>query len=497
MNSAGNPTRVRPACELVIDGKTVAGDAGTYPVTNPLRPDEVVLDAPAASPAQLDAAVAAARRAQPAWAGLSPEQRAGQLIAAARCDAEVTEDLARLLTREHGKVLWEATFDIGTVAGMAAAFAPLVAQSTVSRTVPIGTGRHTLVERVPHGVVGAIIPFNWPVSVLGNKVLPALLAGNAVVAKPPPTCPGAMLEVAALLAAGLPPGLLNVVNGPDVWLGQAIVSHPGVDMVTFTGGVPAGRSVMAAAAATTKPVVLELGGNDPAIIAPDMEIDESLADRLVGAAFTTSGQVCMAVKRVYVPENRMGALVDAIAARLTREVVGDGLDPDVTMGPVHTAAARDRAEAMVAEARDAGARVLRPATVRGTDAAAGGYLVSPAVVEDPPADARIVIDEQFAPVLPILGYRQLDDAVTQANATPFGLCASIWTTDDELAASVSHRLEAGTVFVNNHGMAAMDHLAPLGGWKASGLGAELGPEGMADLTRPRVIRGLADPPVPS
>jgi acyl-CoA reductase-like NAD-dependent aldehyde dehydrogenase len=201
----------------------------------------------------------------------------------------------------------------------------------------------------------------------------------------------------------------------------------------------------------------------------------------------------MAVKRVYVPNDRMGELVEAIAARLAREVVGDGLDSDVTMGPVHTAAARDRAEAMVAEARDAGARVLRPATVREDDAAAGGYLVSPAVVQDPPADARIVIDEQFAPVLPVLGYRQLDDAVTQANATPFGLCASVWTTDDELAASLSHRLEAGSVFVNNHGMAAMDHLAPLAGWKASGLGAELGPEGMADLTRPRVIRGLADP----
>ncbi len=478
--------------ELVIDGTTVAGDAGTYPVTNPLRPDEVVLDAPAASLAQLDAAVAAARRAQPVWAALSPEERAAQSDRGRPVRRRCRRPLARLLTREHGKVLWEATFDIGTVAGMAAAFAPLVAESTVSRAVPIGGGRHTLVERVPHGVVGAIIPFNWPVSVLGNKVLPALLTGNAVVVKPPPTCPGAMLEVAARLAAGLPPGLLNVVNGPAVSLGQAIVSHPGIDMVTFTGGVPAGRSVMAAAAATTKPVVLELGGNDPAIIAPDMEIDESLADRLVGAAFTTTGQVCMAVKRVYVPEDRRGALVEAIAARLAREVVGDGLDPDVTMGPVHTAAARDRAEAMVAEARQAGARVLRPATVREDDAAAGGYLVSPAVVEDPPADARIVIDEQFAPVLPVLGYRQLDDAVTQANATPFGLCASVWTTDDELAASVSHRLEAGTVFINNHGMAAMDHLAPLGGWKASGLGAELGPEGMADLTRARVIRGLAD-----
>ncbi len=494
MTQSASRTMVRPSPELLIDGTVVAGDAGTYPVTNPARPGEVVLDAPSASLDQLDAAVAAARRAQPAWAARSPEDRAAELVAAAACDAEVVERLAELLTREHGKVLWEAAFDIGTVAGMAAAFAPLVAESVATRVVPAGPGRHTVVERVPHGVVGAIIPFNWPVSVLGNKVLPALLAGNAVVVKPPPTCPGAMLDVAARLAMGLPAGLLNVVNGPDASIGQAIVAHPGVDMVTFTGGVPAGRSVMAAAATTTKPVVLELGGNDPAILAPDVDVDEALADRLVPAAFTTSGQVCMAVKRVYVPDERRDALVEALAARLSREVVGDGLRPEVTMGPVHTAAARDRAEAMVDEASRAGARVLRPATVVEDDAAGGGYFVSPAVVDAPPPDARIVVDEQFAPVLPVLGYRRLDDAVAQANATSFGLCASVWTHDEELASSVSRRLEAGTVFVNDHGMAAMDHLAPLGGWKASGLGAELGPEGMADLTRARVIRGLADAP---
>jgi acyl-CoA reductase-like NAD-dependent aldehyde dehydrogenase len=484
---------VPPSPALLIDGRPVGGDAGTYPVVNPARPDEVVLDAPAATPEQLDAAVEAARRAQPAWAARTPDERADELVAAAAACGELAEDLAPLLTREHGKVLWEATFDIGTVAGMAAAFAPLVAEATATREIPAGPGRRTLVERVPHGVVGAIIPFNWPVSVLGNKVLPALLAGNAVIVKPPPTCPGAMLEVSARLAAGLPRGLVGVVNGPDVALGQAVVTHPGVDMVTFTGGVPAGRSVMAAAAATTKPVVLELGGNDPALLAPDVEVDEALAERLVAAAFTTSGQVCMAVKRIYVPESRRSALVEALAARLSREVVGDGLRPEVTMGPVHTPSARDRAEAMVAEAADAGARVLRPATVVDEDVAAGGYVVSPAVVDGPPAWASVVVDEQFAPVLPVLGYERLDDAVVQANATPFGLCASVWTADDELAASLARRLEAGTVFVNDHGMAAMDHLAPLGGWKASGLGAELGPEGMADLTRARVVRGLGQP----
>ena len=488
-----SPSSVRPAPRLLVGGAAVPGDAGTYPVHNPARPDEVVLDAPSASAAQLDAAVEAARRAQPAWAELDPEARTARVVAAAGAGAASVDELAPLLTREHGKVLWEATFDIGTLSGMAAAFGPLVAEATASRVIAGAPGRRTVVERVPHGVVAAIIPFNWPVSVLGNKVLPALLAGNAVIVKPPPTCPGALLEAAARLAEGLPPGLLNVVSGPDVALGQALVTHPGTDMVTFTGGVPAGRSVMAAAAASTKPVVLELGGNDPALLAPDVEVDDGLAERLVSAAFTTSGQVCMAVKRVYVPADKKGALVDALESRLSREVIGDGLRPEVTMGPVHTPAARDRADRMVAEAAEGGARVLHPSTLVDEDVAAGGYFVSPALVDDPPRDSRIVVDEQFAPVLPVLAYENLDEAIAQANATPFGLCASVWTGDDELAAAVARRLEAGTVFVNDHGMGAMDHLAPLGGWKDSGLGAELGPEGMADLTRARVVRGLAEP----
>ena len=473
---------------LVIDGEVIAGEAGTYPVTNPVRPSEVVLDAPAATPEQLDRAVAAARRAAPGWAALSPDDRAAAVSAAAGGAGAAVEagGLAALLTREHGKVLWEAMFDTATIGGIAAAFAPMAAEAMEAREWRDGP-RRTEVERVPHGVVAAVLPFNWPVAVMGNKVLPALLTGNTVVAKAPPTCPGAVLAVAAAMAATLPPGVLNVVNGPGAALGQALVAHRDVDMVSFTGGVPTGRSVMAAAAATTKPVVLELGGNDPAILAPDLAVDEGLAARLFDAAFVTSGQVCMAIKRLYVHRDRVGQLVDALAARLSSEVVGDGLADGVTMGPVHLAAARDRVEGLVAEAGARGAQVLRPGTVRTEDAGSGGYLVSPALVVGPPSDAAIVAEEQFAPALPIIAYRDLDEAVAAANDTQFGLCASVWSDDDALAASVARRLEAGTVFVNAHGMAAMDHRAPMGGWKQSGFGLELGRDGMAAFTRPRVV----------
>ncbi|HVC70942.1 MAG TPA: aldehyde dehydrogenase family protein [Acidimicrobiales bacterium] len=474
---------------LVIDGEVVAGEAGSYPVTNPVRPAEVVLDAPSASLAQLDKAMAAARRASPAWAALAPAERAELVAKAAAAAGAVvgSSDLARLLTREHGKVLWEAQFDAGTIGGMAGAFAPLVAEALETRSLKGGGGRHTSVEYVPFGVVACVLPFNWPVSVLGNKILPALLTGNTVVVKAPPTCPGAVLAVTAAMAEALPPGVVNAVNGPGPELGAALVAHPHVDMVSFTGGVPTGRAVMAGASAGLTPVVLELGGNDPALIAPDVEIDEALAAKIVEAAFITSGQVCMAIKRLYVPEEKVALMVDALVARLSQEVVGDGLADEVTMGPVHRPAARDRVEAMLAQAQAAGARVHRPGRLRDDDAGAGGYLVSPAIVEGASDHDSIVCDEQFAPALPVLGYRRLEEALERANHTVFGLCASIWTADDAVADDMAGRLQAGTVFVNAHGTSAMDHRAPFGGWKQSGYGVELGPEGMRAFTRPRTV----------
>jgi acyl-CoA reductase-like NAD-dependent aldehyde dehydrogenase len=481
---------VGDAIGLVIDGATEAGEDGAYPVHNPVRPVEVVLEAPAASVSQLDRAVAAARRAQRAWAATDFAERAELVCkaAAAAGDVVTNSDLATLLVREHGKVLWEAQFDAGTIGGMATAFAPLAGDVLAGRVLPSHGGHRTSVRAEPHGVVAAILPFNWPVSVLGNKLLPALLMGNTVVVKAPPTCPGAVLATARALAEALPPGVVNTVNGPGPELGAALVAHPGIDMVSFTGGPGTGRAVMAGAAGALTPLVLELGGNDPAVIAPDVEIDDALADRIVGAAFVTSGQVCMAIKRLYVPQDRVGAVVDALVARVGTEVVGDGLAAETTMGPVHMASALTRVEAMLEDAAARGATVHRPGRVRDEDAGAGGYLVSPAIVAGAPDDATIVRDEQFAPALPVLGYRDLDDALARANDTEFGLCASIWTADESLAADAAGRLEAGTVFVNGHGTAAMDHLAPFGGWKQSGFGLELGPEGMAAFTRPKTVR---------
>ena len=313
-------------------------------------------------------------------------ERAALVIAAAEAAGRAveSEDLATLLTREHGKVLWEAMFDAGTVGAMAASFAPVAASANEARAREV-PGKRTEVRRVPHGVVAALLPFNWPVAVMGNKVVPALLTGNTVVVKAPPTCPGAVLRSVAAMAALLPDGVLNVLNGPHAALGAALVAHPGVDMVSFTGGVPTGRAVMAAAAASTKPVVLELGGNDPAILAPDVVVDEALADKIVGATFVTSGQVCMAIKRLYVPEERTSDVVEALGARLSAEVVGDGLAEGVTMGPVHLESGAARVEAMLEEAEHLGAKVDQ--AVAGARGGPGrGRLLRPPGARRQPAD---------------------------------------------------------------------------------------------------------------
>jgi acyl-CoA reductase-like NAD-dependent aldehyde dehydrogenase len=471
---------------LTIDGRAVAGGAGTYPVYNPARPRDVVHEAPAASLAQLDEAIAAARRAQPAWAARDLEERLAILTRAADAGAAAAtkHDLARLLAREHGKVLAEAAFETATVAFLPATFAEAAREALTPRRTPDGMSE---LSRPPMGVTAAILPFNWPVSVLGMKAVPALLAGNAVVVKTPPTCPGAVLAIAAAMAAELPPGVLAALNAPGPDLGAALVAHPGIDMVSFTGGIATGRAVMAAAAHSLKPLLLELGGNDPAIVCPDVDVTEPLIDRLFDAVFRSSGQVCMAIKRIYAPASRVRDLVAALVARGRHEVVGDGTIDGVTMGPLHTRRAVDFVRRLLADAESAGAVAHRTGRLRAEDAGSDGYFVLPTVVEGAPPRSSLVREEQFAPVIPVLPYHDLDDAVAQANDTPYGLSASIWTRDHQLASSLGTRLEAGTVWVNHHGTGATDPRMPFGGWKQSGFGQELGPEGVAVYTRARTF----------
>jgi acyl-CoA reductase-like NAD-dependent aldehyde dehydrogenase len=476
------------AAALVIDGQRHGGEAGTYPVHNPARPAEVVGDAPATSARQLDAAVSAARRAAAEWSTLSVSDRLAAVMSAMTVAAERAgaTDLATRYTREHGKVRTEAEFELLTAPALAEVLG-LMAEDALADELIDPPAAYPRLQREPFGVAALVLPFNWPVAVAAMKLTSALVAGNTAVAKAPPTCPLALLEFGVAMAAGLPPGVVNFVSGPDAELGRQLVSHRGVDVISLTGGVATGKAVMAAAAQRLTPVLLELGGNDAAIVAPDLPITDALADQLVQATYPTAGQVCMAVKRLYAPRSRVAELADALLARCEREVVGDGLAAETTLGPMHTSAGRDRVERQLAEAAAAGASVRTAGRLRDEDTDSGGYFVLPTVVTGVGNDASLVTEEQFGPALPVLPYDDIDEAVAAANATDFGLTASVWTGDDALADHVASRLVAGTVSINCHGMAAQDPRLPFGGVGSSGIGRELGADGLRAFTRPRSL----------
>lgn len=472
---------------LTINGRQQQATE-SYPVHNPARPTEIVGHAPAADADQLDAAVQAARVAAPEWRALDVADRVAAIAAAASTAAEqlAGQGGAQLYTREHGKVLSEARFELDTAPAIAALLGSMADAALTPEHIDPGQAYPRL-HREPYGVAALVLPFNWPLSLTMTKLSSALAAGNTAVIKVPPTCPLAALRLGAAFAAALPPGVVNVLAGPGSELAHALITHPGIDVISLTGGVATGRAVMAAAAARLTPVLLELGGNDAAIIAPDMAISEELVERLVAATYTTAGQVCMAIKRLYAPTERVEELADAVLARCEREVIGDGLADETTLGPLHTAAGRDRVRKLVTDAEAHGATVRTAGRIRAEDADAGGHFALPTVVTGAAPDSALATEEQFGPVLPIFGYRGIDDAVATANATDFGLTASIWTGDDELADSVTARLVAGTVSVNCHGMAAQDPRLPFGGVGQSGLGRELGVEGIRAFTQPRAF----------
>jgi acyl-CoA reductase-like NAD-dependent aldehyde dehydrogenase len=487
------PGHPSATAQLTIDGKHYDGNAGSYPVGNPARPDEIVGYAPAADADQLDAATAAARRATKEWAALSVADRTQAVVDAATTAAAHAQsaDLASLYTREHGKIRSEAEFEIAAAPAIPAVLATM-AETAFAPELIEPPSPFPRLQREPYGVAALILPFNWPVAVAAMKLTSALLSGNTVVTKVPPTCPLAILDFGAALAAELPPGVVNFVGGPGADIGRQLVTHPDIDVISLTGGVATGRAVMAAAAERLTPVLLELGGNDAAIIAPDLPISDALADQLVQATYTTTGQVCMAVKRLYAPKERVAEIADAILARCDREVVGDGLAVESTLGPMHTAAGHDHLRTLLADAEQRGATISTAGRLREDDRDSGGYFLLPTVVTDVPVDADLVTHEQFGPALPILGYDDIDEALDAANRTEFGLTASVWTGDETLGERIAERLVAGTVSINCHGMAAQDPRLPFGGVGSSGIGRELGVDGLRAFTRPRsFVRRIA------
>ncbi len=444
-----------------------------------------------------DAAVAAAARAFPAWRDMPRAERAGLVLAAVDAAEAVADEIAATVSLEVGKILPEAQGDIRGALAMVRAMVQLLAdlESDEDRTGRAGTGDATLVRlrHVPVGPVAVIGPWNTPIFLAFNGIAPALAAGATLIVKPAVEAPLGLTATLRIIAEQLPPGVVNIVPGRGSVVGQRLAEHPGVRAVSFTGGTDTGRRIAAAGAATIKKIALELGGNDPAIVLGSAEITDSLITELVAGSYAMTGQICFNVKRIYVHRDRYDEFVRKFTDAVSRIVVGDPFDPTAHIGPLATKDGYENALRLITAARDAGAQV-RELGLRADSADwHRGYFIAPTVVTDIPADHELVLDEQFAPIIPIIPFDTDDQAVAEANRTEFGLASSVWSQDLDHAEQVARRIEAGNTFINAHRLGASVPHVPFGGVKQSGLGRTHLLYSLEHVTDEHAIVGFDDP----
>jgi len=466
----------------VLNGRRVASPT-TFESLNPAT-GQVLGLVPHSTPAQVSQAVAAAKAAQPGWAARPDSERQGLLMKVAQAIDAHSDELAAWVTREQGKPLG------GVGPGQVPGARFEVFGCKVWTDVPAGLElpvevvfedetRRDEVHRIPFGVVAAIAPWNWPLLIAVWQMIPAIRAGNTVVIKPSEYTSIGTLELVRLIAEVLPPGVVNTVSGPGE-VGAMLVDHPDVDKILFTGSAASGAKIVAAAARHLTPTTLELGGNDAAIVLPDAD-PKAIAMDLFWGAFINMGQTCACAKRLYVHESQHDALVQELKAIATAMPMGDGMRDGMAMGPIQNRMQFDKVEALVAAARAEGATVV----CGGVTPEGPGNFYPLTLVTDIADGARLVDEEQFGPVLPIIRYHDVEDAIASANRLDAGLGASVWSADPALARAVALRIQAGTVWINQHG--TIHPMVPFGGIKGSGWGVEFGAEGLKSVTQPRVI----------
>lgn len=461
------------AYKLLIDGKLVDGDM-TMDVINPATED-VLATCPRASEDQLNEAVAAAKAAFPGWAATPIEDRRKALLAIADAIEKEAGEFARLLTQEQGKPLPDAT---GEVLGMVAFFRYFASLDLPVEVLDDSEGRRVEAHHKPLGVIGAIVPWNFPLILLAFKLPPALLAGNTIVVKPAPTTPLTTLKLGALIRDLVPAGVVNIITDAND-LGAALTAHPDIRKVSFTGSTATGAKVMAGAASLLKRITLELGGNDAGIVLDDVDPKDA-APKLFNSAFQNAGQVCIAMKRLYVHESIYDAVCEELARLAENAIVGDGLEQGTQIGPLQNRMQFEKVRELIEDARRSGNIIAGGHTPREK-----GFFIRPTIVRDISDGTRLVDEEQFGPVLPVIKYSDPEDAVARANASPYGLGGSIWSADPERAHALADKLEAGTVWINKH--AELDPAIPFGGAKMSGIGVELGVEGLKEFTQLKII----------
>jgi acyl-CoA reductase-like NAD-dependent aldehyde dehydrogenase len=415
-------------------------------------------------------------RAAAGWASTPTAQREAVLMRAAALIKERVQEIATILTREQGKPLREAGTEVNRFAQNLEFYAGMATKIRGEQVPLSDPGKYGMIMKRPIGVCGAIVPWNFPVSLMGNKVAPALTAGNTVIVKPASTTPLASIRCIEILnEAGLPPGVLNIVTGPGGEVGEEMLRNPQIRKIAFTGETGTGVHVMEAAAPEMKRVTLELGGSDPMIVCDDANLDRAAAAAAIGRFFNC-GQACLAVKRLYVFESIYDEFVERMVGRANRLKVGNGAGEGVLMGPLHTAHQREEIEAMVEDAKQRGARVIAGGARPEGDEYAPGFFYQPTLLVDVDPASRIVQEECFGPALPIFSVKDLDDAIEKANGSRYGLGSSIWTNDLRRAREGAERIQAGYTWVNDLHV-AYDEL-PFGGVKHSGVGKEHGTEAL-------------------
>ena len=439
----------------LIGGEMVTTDA-TLDVVNPAT-EQVIAQVPACGKDELDRAVDAARVAFESWRKTTPEERQKVVLGIAAAIKDNADELFRLLTSEQGKPHAQAQQEIYGAAGLAKAQAGL-----------------TL------GVVGGIVPWNFPIMMAIQKIVPALVAGCTIVLKPSPFTPLTTLRIAELIKDVVPAGTVNIITGEDS-LGPLITEHPGIDKITFTGSTATGKKIMEGAARDLKRITLELGGNDASIVLPDADV-EKVAEQLFWSSFSNAGQVCIAAKRIYIHEDIYDDLSKAIAEYAKGVTVGDGSQQGTGVGPIQNRKQFERVCELIQDAKDNGYSFL---TGGDTDPSGTGYYVPITILDNPPEDARIVAEEQFGPVMPLMKFSSVDEAIARANASEYGLAGAIWSKDTDAAVEIAEQLETGTVWINE--FMHLSPLAPFGGHKQSGFGAEYGIDGLKEFTYPQVI----------
>ncbi len=466
----------------ISNGRPVTS-ATTFESRNPATGETLGL-VPHSTREQVDAAVAAAKAAQPAWAAKPDAERKALMGKVAEIIKANSEYLASWVTREQGKPLGGVGPDQVPGARFEVWGCEVWTQVPASLDLPVDVvfedeTRRDEMHRKPFGVVAAIAPWNWPLLIAIWQIVPSLRAGNTVVIKPSEYTSIGTLEMVRLIAEALPPGVLNTVSGAGE-VGSWLVENPDVNKIMFTGSGATGSKIAAAAARNLTPTTMELGGNDAAIMLPDAD-PKAMAMGLFWGAFINMGQTCACAKRLYVPESLHDAVVAELKALAEAMPMGDGMQPGMVMGPIQNRMQFDKVSRLVERARAEGATIV----CGGTPKPGPGNFYPLTLVTDIADGAALVDEEQFGPVLPIIKYRNVDDAVASANRLDAGLGASVWSTDVDKARQVASRIQAGTVWINQHGM--IHPMVPFGGVKGSGWGVEFGVDGLKSVTQPQVI----------